>query len=509
MTFFQLTTVLIAFPMAMAFGWYLGRRTEWTPWIARRPKDDWELIDALIEAGNYPEAANRALQLLRDAERTHGLDDPQAARACMKLAEIEMATGNHHPAKQHLDRAHDIRERRFGAEEYPTVMTKLALGEWHARQGNPNQAEHIFNTVREILERRLPLGRNDPGLAATHNHLASLQLGVGRHDEAEANAKRALALAQHKQGNPADRVTGLTHLAKVQEQQNKLGDAHTNYQHALEESSTVYGERSPVVATCHRDLASILERCREYSKAAEHAKQALEIINSRLGPKHPDYAEALALLGQLHCECGRFDEGIGSMDKAVEIIKHAIGPEHPRVLNLKARRKRLTDRKHALPRGKGVKETSEAVVHLLRLAPAMIGGLLAEFPAELLTRRLAADLPTAAEYVHRLVQLQHRAEKRLEKMLSNPGTAIDEAQAPAEGPADDMVVTRDWKSYMRDYRERRKSLVMRLEALNTEQWLTLGMQHGRTRVTVLILFRQLALQEFELALRIEECLLTS
>lgn len=501
MTIVPMISVSIACLMAMAFGWYLGKRTQWTPWIARGPQSELDPIDALIAAGNYSAAEDRATREQREAEHRHGNDHPRVAWALIKLAEIGMASGSFGTAKTQLERALDIRTREFGKDDHRTVTTRIKLGEWHSLQKNRHQAESIFNEVRETLQRLLRLGQDDPGLAAVHNHLAELQLDAERYDEAEANAGRAIALARHKDGDVADLVTGLTHLAEVQKRQKVLPAARVNYQSALDKCIKAYGKESPRAATCHQNLASIiLEQGRGYDVAIEHAKSALDIINARLGPKTLEYAQTLGLLGRLRCARGQYDEGIRLVEEAIKVSENALGPSHLRVINLKAVRKELVDRKFALPRGQGVKEKRDVVLSLLRFAPAAISGLLSEFPDE--RRRVAA------EHVHRLADLQHRAENRLNRLLNAPGTAIDDGQVAANDSGDDVVGKDDWQASMLDYRGRRESLLKSLEKLSNEEWLSRGTQSGRTRTSVLILFRQLALQELSIALQIEECLLT-
>lgn len=148
----------------------------------------------LFRAGRYEASLpffQRALDL---AEARYGADDPAIAVELNNLAEVHRLTNR-------LDRAEDLYRRaidldtRAGRENdpgYATSLNNLALV--YRAQDRLAEAERLYVRSLDLLERTL--GRQHPDVARSLNNLAMLYRLEGKPDQARPMQERALATAE-------------------------------------------------------------------------------------------------------------------------------------------------------------------------------------------------------------------------------------------------------------------------------------------------------------------------
>src|SRR6266511_1257926 len=111
----------------------------------------------------------------------------------------------------------------------------------------------------------------------------------------------------------------------------KLDEALTFAERALEIRERLLGTEHPDVAASIDNLASIYTGNAEYVKAEPLYRRALAIREKALGKDHPEIAESLNNLGALYYSQGKYVETEPLFRRAFEIREKALGKDHPQV----------------------------------------------------------------------------------------------------------------------------------------------------------------------------------
>jgi hypothetical protein len=147
-----------------------------------------------------------------------------------------------------------------------------------------------------------------------------------------------------------------------------------------------------------------------------------------------------------------------------------------------------------------------SVIDALERAPSIIVPLIREVPASRLRLRRAGSKWSAHEHMCHLAGVHSLFVERLDLMLENPAPLITPYD-PGTDDSPNRLLELDLHRSIDDYVRDRATLVVRLRALEPEQW-NITASHGEySHYSVFIMFRHLALHDFLHAYRIEEILL--
>ena len=161
------------------------------------------------------------------------------------------------------------------------------------------------------------------------SNLADVYKAQARYDEAEAQYKRALEMAE-KTGGPSSLLVALilNNLTKVYEDQSRFEEVEEASARALAIREKALGPNHPDVAASVNNLAHVYERLGRYAEADKLFQRSIEIWEKALGPKHPYLATSLLNLAIVYADEDRFDEAEALYKRALGIREAAFGPNH-------------------------------------------------------------------------------------------------------------------------------------------------------------------------------------
>jgi Flp pilus assembly protein TadD len=202
----------------------------------------------------------------------------------------------------------------------PSVAEAFALAVRHHQTGNLHQAEHLYNLIL----------RADPCHFDVHHLLGLLACQVGRHDQAVASIRRALALNPQSAAFHADLGVVLAGQGKVEEAVTHywlaldldphFAEAHNSLANALMKQGQLHDaalhlrealRRRPDFAEAHNNLGVVLVRQEKTSEAVAQYRQALRV--------NPHYPEAHNNLGLALVRQGRLDDAMAHYHKSIEL----------------------------------------------------------------------------------------------------------------------------------------------------------------------------------------------
>lgn len=292
---------------------------------------------------------------------------------------------------------------------------RLQLARFLAAKGLLAKAEPWLRRSLEIEEKQR--GFHDPSLASGLTELASILHELNRLGEAESLLRRAINISRTagENGGPTrDYADALNNLAQVLHDTNRVSEAEELLREALALDESQLGANHPEVARVLSNLALILQSTGRYQEAETYLRRALEIDELTYGPEHPEVAGDLNNYGLLLRASGRLEDAEKVLRQALEIDENIYGPSHLDVArDLSTLALILTDQ------GK----TDEARELIVRAADIHEQCLGSDHP------RFAADLNVWG----RVRMLQGDMEGA--KPLLLRGLEIDEASYGAEHPA--------------------------------------------------------------------------
>jgi len=306
---------------------------------------------AAYSLGRYYGARTRARAL---AERVAKLDLP-ALRASVLLlaASIESRTGEATRARKTLDTAAVLAARARAPElelavwtrvlrqelfsgHYDRVIEWAATGEAAAgRAGHEGadvssivgeayrlagQLDAARARLRAALDSRDRL--RDDQRALIEMNLGSIELALGKSDDARAIYERAAELARHALGDGHPTIAiHLDRLAEVDRVRGRLGAALALHARSRELRSRAFGDTDRAVATARLHRAETLLEAGRLDEAFAEATAARGIRENALGARSVRIGEVDALLGDIELERGRLAEARARYDHGTRLTR--------------------------------------------------------------------------------------------------------------------------------------------------------------------------------------------
>lgn len=293
----------------------------------------------LRERGAYRDAeaiCREAVAIFRAAE---GDDSPNLANALVEHARLLLLVDRLGEAGPPADEALGILRALVDA---PTVaddlpadvldeLVRLTVRAEGVRAsvlrsgGRLDDAEAGARRALALAEERLPAG--DPLIAEALNELGVIHKFQGRYDDAEPLYRRALALAES--ADMLDDAATLYH--------NLGGLAHARGDHAtgeplarrsVELREATLGREHPTTAADRAAWGALLEGLDRLTEAEQAYREALAVFEATLGPGSLEAASALTALGGVLHQRAHLDDAERAYRRALEIRQSLLSATH-------------------------------------------------------------------------------------------------------------------------------------------------------------------------------------
>ena len=209
------------------------------------------------------------------------------------------------------------------------------LGLIQVQNGQFEEArKNLLRAIDLIVESGAPEVRRAKCLST----LGSLNMMTQKYDEAEVNAREALAIYNLAIENPAknhyappqmERGKVAILLGSILSRQGKIEEAETQLQSALEIAKADFGEESMRVGECLNSIAVLKNKLGKPKEAAELLRQALQIQEANFSEGHPQLAFIQLNLGQSLRKAGELQEAEVYLTKSLKTLEAKLPPSHP------------------------------------------------------------------------------------------------------------------------------------------------------------------------------------
>jgi tetratricopeptide (TPR) repeat protein len=247
--------------------------------------------------------------------------------ALVGLGDLHRRAGNYPAATRVLARALELVESTQPPDPLLWAAGLTSQGITAKELGAYDTAALCYARVSDI-HRESGATRDD---AATLEHnLAGLQYSRGRYAQAEAHARRALALRHEVPAvTQVDLAADRAVLASALAAQRRYDEARI----LLGQTLTAYRSARPVrryeIAVQLHNLADVEHAVGRPAEAEDLYRETLSLKEEVLGGEHPEVGLVANNLGTLLMEQGRPDEAADCLRRALTIAERTYDPDHP------------------------------------------------------------------------------------------------------------------------------------------------------------------------------------
>ncbi len=273
------------------------------------------------KAGRYDEASaayEAALAYPRDTVRTTLL-----AYASANLGGIAAAHGRYDEALTRLRAGRDMLVEAFGPRHPNSASATLNVGSALAELGDLEGAREEHRTALAVLEENF--GRDHPALAPALRMLAWNALSRRRFAEALPYAERALAIAIGTGDDARGESTArsLAMLATIELELGRVDDAFAHAKAALDLALETLGAEHPETAEFEIDFGMAAIAHGDDAAAREHFARAIARREQAMGANDSEVGRAWAGIAELELDRGHHREAIAAATRAHDIAATA------------------------------------------------------------------------------------------------------------------------------------------------------------------------------------------
>ena len=269
------------------------------------PSDNYNLANALEQAGKLDEGAKEIAVGLAAAETQLGHDHPSVARFAYKAAELEMYMTRYPAALALARRSVAITEKWYGRDDVHLVDALEILGTTLARAGQPEDARATLDRAIAILEAHSP---DSAELNIIENIIADMEGRLGHWDAAAEHGARALASDEARFGKDSPYVmTGLVMLATANRHRHEVDASAHLLERAAAIGTKTLGAAAPETINAETELSYTRIAQGRIKDAAALLESALGLVEKATGmpeaiaaEAHQAYADALWRAGGDH-----------------------------------------------------------------------------------------------------------------------------------------------------------------------------------------------------------------
>ncbi|HFE44324.1 MAG TPA: tetratricopeptide repeat protein, partial [Nannocystis exedens] len=227
------------------------------------------------------------------------------AKTIQVLGALELVAGHGSAAVSHFERAADLLEESLGADHPNYGQILVNLGNAYVESEDPGRALVQYQRAQRIFD--AALRPEDPRVLGCLINIGGVQRALGHSQAAELAFRRVI------------------------ERSRELADS---------------GEQSLAMALAN--LARVLQDQGRLGEAEEAHVEALSIRKSSLGPDHPKTAASYDALGRFLLDSGRPEEGAPLIDAALAIRERRLGRGHPDLVRSQVNRALVWRARHQL-----------------------------------------------------------------------------------------------------------------------------------------------------------------
>jgi len=245
--------------------------------------------------------------------------DRSLAQALVALADLHRRTGRYEAVDEALSRARHLVKASVEALTVEGIADK--------ERGMFDRAARCYADIGRMLDESTASASE---IAALHHNLAGLAYARERYVEAEAHARRAVAVRQaQRRAAPVDLAQDLAVLAAALSGQHRYDEAVTLFEAVLTTCRLARPPRQYEIAVHLHNLATIHHSLGESARAEHLYREALAIKETLLGDEHPEVGLVANNLGTRLHDQGRDAEAAAHLRRAFAIADRAYPPAHP------------------------------------------------------------------------------------------------------------------------------------------------------------------------------------
>lgn len=261
----------------------------------------------------------------------------EAAHLLNQVGNYLSQRGRYAEAEPILMRTVSMCEQVLGADHLLTAGSLSNLAALYQELGKYDEAEALAQRALARLESALDTSDSMPIenaflLATSLNNLAALYQTMGKYTQAEQLFLRAIAIWMHKFEPIHPRLAyAQNNLGSLYEDLGRYDDAEALYQQALFASEKMFGPNHPHIVACLTNLSGLYLLQRRYSEAEPLIRRGLQICETGLGPDHLLTAVSLDRLAGLYFLQKAYEQVEPLWQRVLTIDEYVFGPNHPRI----------------------------------------------------------------------------------------------------------------------------------------------------------------------------------
>ncbi|HUB10402.1 MAG TPA: CHAT domain-containing tetratricopeptide repeat protein [Acetobacteraceae bacterium] len=299
-------------------------------------KSDDDVSGALVMLGVLYQDAGRlqdAAQILQRglvALQRSGQSDDDAVPALRALAETYDALGQIQKGGPYAIRLVALLQKRIQANpqnvDYYDIQTLLEISPLLRKLGRFDTAEGIYLQALDLYSRNFADRQGD--VAIIRLNLGSLYDSMGREDAAEAEYKKAIALAEQFHDNET-LETVLSNLGDLYRRTSRTDEAIATLKRALDIIESDPANSNPVGhAEALVNYALALLQTGQFDRAAPYAEKSLAILQQRFPSGHYDIGSVLQALSDVRRQQGRLKEALEINQRIIDEKLKVVGADH-------------------------------------------------------------------------------------------------------------------------------------------------------------------------------------
>lgn len=236
------------------------------------------------------------------------------------VGRVHEILGNWGPAIEHYDTARALAERQLPPDDPRLALPLRDLANVLRIVNATQPAEEFFGRAIALQEEHLGAGAE---LAESLRQRVRLWLNLGRLEEAEADADRALTMDRN--------AATLQARARVHDTKGEFAEALVVYEEALTAARTEYGPDHVGLGDVLNDFSRHLQLRGDLERARAMLEEALAIMLQHFDEQHIYVVVIRGNLAELLSKEGDYAAAIRLIREQLDATIAAFGDEHPRV----------------------------------------------------------------------------------------------------------------------------------------------------------------------------------
>ncbi|MCC8251203.1 tetratricopeptide repeat protein [Saccharothrix luteola] len=285
-------------------------------------------------AAGLPGDAEAVLRPALDLGTTRfGSAHPETLRVRRQLARTLLETGQTRSALAEYERVLESSGAVFAPDDPHVLSARRGLGRTLAVAGRLAEAHEVLDDLVDTVS---GTGRSEDDIdtVLTRYERGKLLLRLGRHDEAEREFRRLLALE-----GSVDRAIAWWwvsdsrfHIARSLRGQSRLAEAEAELRDCVEAMAATFSAEHPLLLAVRYERARNLRDLGDVDRAEHELRDVAAIARGRLGEEHPAaVAVRHELAAVLHLR-GRLTEARAEFEAVWSTNVVALGENHPDTL---------------------------------------------------------------------------------------------------------------------------------------------------------------------------------